>query len=137
MAKSWEDVPVALFEIIHPAARLPTWRTDKSAGADLYTLEDYGLAPGERRALPLGLRVKYPSGHFGLIVPRTSTGLRGIQMYASVCDGDYRGELHACVWNTNSTELYIEKGEPIAQLLFLPYSHPVVLQGYRLNEGLR
>ena len=58
---------------LKPGAKLPTYATAQSAGADLYVCleEPVTLQPGETKFLPTGLAVAVPQGYAGLVFARS------------------------------------------------------------------
>ena len=70
------DEPVALFEA-EPGAAAPEYATEGSAGADLraHLREPLSLAPGERVAVPTGIRIELPPGYEAQIRPRSGLAL--------------------------------------------------------------
>ncbi|KAJ8869832.1 hypothetical protein PR048_028841 [Dryococelus australis] len=84
-----EKIPLLYCVLVDPQARLPEKTTPGSAGLDVFSAEASTLRPGEHKKLHLGIQVSYPRGHFGYMVPCTSTGLRGIGLFAGMCDADY------------------------------------------------
>ena len=98
--------------------RRPEYASSGAAGADLRASEARTLAPGERAAVPTGLRAEIPEGHVGLIWPRSGLAVRhGIDTLAGVVDSDYRGELRVVLVNHGTEPFQIEPGDRIAQLL--------------------
>ena len=99
------------------------WNHPERHGAmfDLAASEDVKLREGEVKVIPLGIRMKLPEGHFGLVVPRSSTCLkRGIMMTNSVgiIEPDYCGD--SDVWGFVAyaiRDTVIERGPRIAQFM--------------------
>ena len=54
-------------------AKIPTYGTDFSAGADLYNMEgnEVKIAPGETVMIHLGIALEIPTGYVGLIFARS------------------------------------------------------------------
>jgi dUTP diphosphatase len=119
----------------------PAYASAGAAGADLRASEALSLAPGERAAVPTGLRLQIPPGHVGLVWPRSGLALRhGIDTLAGVIDSDYRGELRVVLVNHGREAFRIERGDRIAQLLVQRVeraSFPVAetLEGSGRGEG--
>ena len=98
-----------------------------AAGLDISALlhpdngyEDFQvrLAPGERLAIPTGIHVCVPEGHYGRVAPRSGLAYKhGINVLAGVIDSDYRGEVKVILLNTGKETLEIVNGERIAQLI--------------------
>ena len=100
------------------AGELPEYSSDGAAGADLHAREAVVLAPGGRASVATGLHVQIPTGHVGLVWPRSGLAVRhGIDTLAGVIDSDYRGELKVVLVNHGDAEFRIEPGDRIGQLL--------------------
>ena len=93
------------------------------AGFDLRLKETVVLYPGQpSQLLGTGVRVQIPSNCVGLVVVRSSIGLRGIQITGSVgvIDSGYRGEIKIPLINHSSKPQTLFAGERVAQLLIVP-----------------
>lgn len=107
------------------SAKIPTRATEGSAGYDLYALEGAYFAPnGMTKKIRTGIAMEIPEGYVGLVFPRSGlsckTSLRQPNS-VGVIDSDYRGEVHAIMQNISNRELVrIEKGDRIAQIVFVP-----------------
>ena len=98
---------------------IPEYATEGAAGADLRALADTVLEPGQRAAVPTGVRLQIPPGHVGLIWPRSGLAVRhGIDTLAGVIDSDYRGEVQVVLVNHGADTVRIAAGDRIAQILF-------------------
>ncbi len=124
-------------------AKVPTYGTDFSAGADIYALIDEGsvtLAPGETKMLSTGLAFAIPEGIVGLVVARSSLGTkRGLAPAnkVGVIDSDYRGEVRVVLHNHSKEPQTVENGERVAQMLFVPYYFAEFSETNELSETLR
>jgi dUTP pyrophosphatase len=117
MARNEEHGPVVPL-LAEPGGWPPEYASPGSAGADLRASEALVLAPGERAAVPTGLRLSIPAGHVGLVWPRSGLALRhGIDTLAGVIDSDYRGELRVVLVNHGREPFAIASGDRVAQLL--------------------
>lgn len=119
-ARAMSTVPTATIKIDG------WWNHPERHGAmfDLAASEDVKLREGEVKVIPLGIRMKLPEGHFGLVVPRSSTCLKhGIMMANSVgiIENDYCGDND--VWGFVAyavRDTAIAKGTRIAQFMPVP-----------------
>lgn len=119
-------------------AAVPEYATAGAAGADLRASEAVTLAPGERAAVPTGLRLEIPPGHVGLVWPRSGLAVRnGIDTLAGVIDADYRGEVKVVLVNHGREPFRIEAGDRIAQLLVQRVERPTFLRAADLAETHR
>jgi dUTP pyrophosphatase len=106
---------------LHPDAPLPSYALDGDAGADLCTMVDVRLRPGERALLPTGLAIALPVGYAGFVQPRSGLAWRvglGLVNAPGTIDSGYRGEIKVIVVNhdrDNAVEL--RRGDRIAQLV--------------------
>jgi dUTP pyrophosphatase len=102
-------------------ARLPTRAHEGDAGLDLHALVASVLAPGQRASIPTGIAVEIPSGHAGLVLPRSGLAARhGISVVNApgLIDSGYRGEVRVLLLNTDPGEPFeVAAGARIAQLV--------------------
>ena len=97
---------------------LPEYASAGAAAADLRASEATVIAPGGRAAVATALRLEIPSGHVGLVWPRSGLAVRhGIDTLAGVVDSDYRGEVRVVLVNHGEEPFRIARGDRIAQLL--------------------
>ena len=130
------------FKRLRENAKVPTYGTDASAGADLYaaTDEPITLAPGETRLIPHGLAMAIPVGYAGFIYARSGLATKRNLAPANkvgVVDSDYRGELMTPIHNHGATSAVIEPGERIAQLVIAPVMHAEFAETEELGETER
>ena len=107
-------------------AKLPTYGTEYSAGADLYSMEGdtVTLKPHETVIVHLGFAIEIPEGYAGLVFARSGlASKRGIAPAnkVGVVDSDYRGECMVALHNHTDSEVTVEGGERIAQLVIVPF----------------
>jgi dUTP pyrophosphatase len=106
-------------------ASAPEYKTEGSAGADLraHIRESLTLAPGERAAVPTGLRIELPPGYEAQVRPRSGLALtKGLTCLNSpgTVDSDYRGEIKVILVNLGEAPATIADGDRIAQLVVAP-----------------
>ncbi len=105
-------------------ARLPVYKTSQSCGADIFSLEDVEIKPGEIYAVKTGISVEIPEGYCISIRPRSGLALKnGITVLNSpgTIDSDYRGEIKVILINLGKDPFFIEKGMRIAQMVLQRY----------------
>ena len=113
------SIPIQL----SPAATLPSYKTEGSAGMDLCCTVDFDLKPLERKLISTGVRLSIPVGFEGQVRPRSGLALKhGIGMVNTpgTIDSDYRGEIGVILINLGSESVSFLKGERIAQLVICP-----------------
>lgn len=101
--------------------KLPERAHYNDAGADVRSMIDYSLAPGETVKIPLGYGLRLPDGLAAFVMPRSGLSSKGIACEIPPIDSGYTGEVHAIVTN-NGTEFYqILKGDRVGQLVIVPF----------------
>lgn len=104
--------------ILDPVASLPTRASDEAAGFDITTIEDFVLAPGERRLTHTGLALQLPKGTYGMLAPRSGLAVRhGVTIGAGVVDSDFRGEVRVLLFNHGSESIQFTAGDRVAQIV--------------------
>jgi dUTP pyrophosphatase len=116
------DIPIKRFDKEIP---LPAHQTEGAAAFDLAARETVIIAPGAVGYVPLNVAVATPPGHFLLLAARSSTHKRGLMMAngIGIVDPDFSGdadEIKAVYYNFGAEPVTIEKGERIAQGMFMP-----------------
>jgi dUTP pyrophosphatase len=127
---------------LRAGAKLPTYGTEFSAGADLYAcLEaDVIIAPGETKKIPTGIAMELPVGTAGLIYARSSLGTKKGLAPANkvgVVDSDYRGEFMIFLHNHGTEAQTICHGDRVAQLVITPVFTPGFLEAEELSDTAR
>ncbi len=117
---------------LHPQALLPLRAHADDAGLDLHALEPVALEPGRRAVVRTGIAVAIPSGHAGLVLPRSGLAARhGIALVNApgLIDAGYRGEIKVLLLNTDTEETFsVQVGDRIAQLVLIAVSMPAVVE---------
>ncbi|HTG46665.1 MAG TPA: dUTP diphosphatase [Actinomycetota bacterium] len=111
------------FKRLRPEAQLPAARHDGDAGLDLRSAVAAVVGPGERAMIPTGVAVAIPSGHAGLVLPRSGlASKRGLTLVNApgLIDAGYRGEVICAVVNLDREEkVEVAVGDRIAQLVIV------------------
>lgn len=124
---------------------LPKYATDGSAAIDLCAALEEGekivLAPGERKVIPTGISIA-PETRDVVAVVAARSGLgtkKGICLSngIGVIDSDYRGEIGVGLFNTGKEDFTIERGDRIAQMMFLPVFAANLIEADELDETER
>jgi dUTP pyrophosphatase len=126
---------------LDPAAALPARAHDDDAGYDLRAIEAATIAPGERAMIATGIAIELPSGHAGLVLPRSGLAARhGIALVNApgLIDAGYRGELKVLLLNTDrETAFEIAAGDRIAQLVVIAVAPTEVVESDALAATAR
>ena len=123
---------------LHPDAKLPSYAHATDAGMDLFTVEEFTLAPGERKSVSTGIAVAVPAGFVALIWDKSGIAhKRGIKSLGGVVDAGYTGEVFAGVVNTSTEQQSFTVGDKIAQLLIQKVEHPELVEVEELDVTAR
>lgn len=122
------------YEKIHPDVPTPRRAHPTDAGIDLVAWSPdtphIPIRPGEREVIGTGIKAAIPQDHVGLVVVRSSTGIKhGLTLANNigVIDTDYRGEIKVCLHNLGGKTQVVTHTERIAQILIVPIAlHPWV-----------
>jgi dUTP pyrophosphatase len=113
---------------------LPAYQTSGSAGFDLVAAvaadKPMRLKRGARVLVPTGLVFDLPAGYELQIRPRSGLAARhGVTVLNTpgTIDSDYRGEVQVILINHGETTFSIQRGDRIAQAVFSPVTHAVLV----------
>lgn len=121
---------------------LPAYETADAAGMDVRAAlsEAVVLDPGQRKAIPTGLKLAIPSGFEVQVRPRSGLAIKkGITMINApgTVDADFRGEVHVLMVNHSDEPFVVEHGERIAQLVVAPVVQATWKRVEELDETAR
>lgn len=120
-----EELSVAV-KRIDPELPLPAYATSGSVGFDLYCREETTIEPFTLGFVPGNVVVQTPAGFMLMVTLRSSTPRRKGLLCphgVGIVDQDYCGEndeLLVQVYNFTNAPVTIERGERIAQGIFVP-----------------
>ena len=146
-------------EKVSEDVKLPTYSTEGSAAMDVYSTEEFDLAPGESKIVKTGLKVEVPVGYGLFVLPRSGisakTKLR-VSNAPGCIDSDYRGEIGVILENIEpkivdlvidedgratgilyGKSYHIEKGERIAQIVIFETPTMAFSEVSKVNETVR
>lgn len=112
-------------KVLRDSACVPQRATTGSAAVDLCAaIEESLIIPAGKRVLvPCGIAVALPKNTVGIVSARSGlsskkgiTAANGI----GVIDSDYRGEIFFSAVNLSDTDVVIEPGERVAQMMIMP-----------------
>ncbi len=130
-----------LVKRVHRDAVLPAFARPGDAGADLTSVAEVTLAPGERALVPTGIALALPEGLVGLVHPRSGLAARhglSIVNAPGTIDSGYRGEILVNLVNLDpSRSVTITPGDRIAQLVIQRYVSAVFVEADSLPESAR
>lgn len=127
-------------KLLHPAAHLPRRAHPGDAGADLFSVEEMVIPPGERRDVGTGVALAIPAGQAGFVQPRSGLAFKhGIMVVNSpgLIDAGYRGEVRVSLYNSGARPFVVAVGERIAQLVIQRVEEPTFVAADELPQTVR
>ena len=121
-----------------PNAIIPTYGTEYSAGADLYS--GMTINPGTTEFIKTGIAMEIPAGLVGLIYARSGMACKKGVAPANkvgVIDSDYRGEIIVALHNHSDAAVTIEPGDRVAQIVLAPYITAAFNEVEELSDTVR
>lgn len=123
-------------------AKLPTYGSPYSAGADLYACidDEIIIAPNETVLVKTGLAMELSCGYVALIYARSGlASKRGLAPAnkVGVVDCDYRGEIMVALHNHSKIPQAVAKNERIAQMVITPYITAEFTEADTLSDTAR
>jgi dUTP pyrophosphatase len=120
----------------------PRYQSPGSVGADLCAAlaAPLELEPGQRAAVPTGLRLQIPAGYEAQVRPRSGLALEhGVTVLNApgTIDADYRGEVKVILINLGREPHTVRPGDRIAQLVFAAAVRARFVQRPRLAGSRR
>jgi dUTP pyrophosphatase len=126
-----------------PRATLPVFKTKGAVGADISSLEEVGLKPGEVTPVRTGLIAIVPSVYntYWEVCLRSGFGIKHHGVYLAngvgIIDPDYCGpedEIKVLLYNSNKWVEYVQAGERIAQLILRDCIRPLEIKEISIDE---
>lgn len=129
-----------LFKKLHPDAVIPKYATPGAAGADLVSLTQTDLGPGDRALISTGLGIELEVGLEARVQSRSGLAWNhGVAVLNSpgCIDSDYRGEIRVLLINHGTETFYIKPGDRVAQLIISPVIRGEFVVADELSETKR
>lgn len=127
---------------LNERAKIPTFGTEFSAGADLYCAEEHEISvcSGQKCSIGTGISMEIPEGYVGLVFARSGLACKnGLRLCNSVgvIDADYRGEIKVVLHNDSEYVREIKPGERVAQMIVMPYPKVSFIEVKELSDTVR
>ena len=104
---------------------IPRYQTAGSAGMDLIACceESITLSPNQSIIIPSGISIFIEDNNFAaIVIPRSGLGAKKGLVCGNLLgliDSDYQGPLSISLWNRSESEIVINPGERVAQLVVI------------------
>lgn len=156
IAKRKIRVPIELAD----TAQIPTYANITDAGADIYSIENVTIKPGETKLVHTGIKVAIPEGYEIQIRPRSGLSLKTNMRIANApgtIDAGYRDEIGVIITNIDNpikditydfdkdgkpiitsilhgSDISITEGQKIAQMVLSPVPRIEFIPVDKLNN---
>jgi dUTP pyrophosphatase len=125
---------------VHSDAIIPTYEKDGDAACSLRVIEDYTIKPGKRILAKTGLKIAIPPGFEAQVRPRSGNawkkGLTVLNTPGTI-DAGYRGEIMVILINLGEEDIFIAKGDAVAQMKFSPVYTGYFMETDSLDTTMR
>ncbi len=125
-----EKIKIAL----DPGAYMPTRAHDFDGGMDFYAMNDVWIRPQSAEFFDTGVHFGVPRGYVGLIQSRSGLMRRNNSMTDGTIDADYTGSIGVMLFNHSKGDLFIKRGDRIAQMVIVPCLLPKLDDFVIVNE---
>lgn len=109
------------YKKLHADAQRPKYAKPGDAGADVYSVEEVTILPGETKLVSLGLAIEVPEGWEMQVRSRSGLATKGVIVANSpgTIDSGYRGECKVILTyvGKNAEGFKVNKGDRIAQFV--------------------
>lgn len=124
---------------------MPAYATEGAAAVDMRAAIDEGttvtIQPGERAMIPTGMAISLENASVvAILAARSGLAVKsGINLAngIGVIDSDYRGEICVGLYNSSGVPFTVNRGDRIAQLLFMPVYTANLIEAATLDETAR
>ena len=99
--------------------QIPTKARPGSACFDVFSSCEVKIRPGETKQIPLDIGFKFSKKFCCRIYPRSGLSLLPTSVGGGVVDSDYRGNISVILTNFSSSNVEVNIGDKIAQIIFV------------------
>jgi dUTP pyrophosphatase len=113
---------------------------DENAGYDLRSNVDDVILANSQKLIATDLKLEMPNDMYAQVMPRSGLALKSfIDTKGGVIDSGYRNYVGVILQNYGTQDFVVNKGDRIAQLIFLPIYHPTLqfVESSELSESNR
>ena len=131
------------YRVLREGAKIPSYATDGSAGADLSSAADTPVTvpAGGRAMIPTGIAVECGRRDVALMIYARSglASKHGVALAngVGVVDSDYRGEICVALVNLSDKDYTVMPSERVAQLVVTPIIRAVFEETDSLSDTIR
>lgn len=133
-----KNTPFLRVKKLSSSAKLPTKGSPQSAGWDLKAAHETVVPARGKAIIATDLSIAVPEGCYGRIAPRSGLSWKKhTDIGAGVIDMDYRGPVGVVIFNHANTDLKVEAGDRVAQLILEKISYADMVEVDSLDDTER
>lgn len=132
---------IITFEKTREDAIVPTHKHYDDAGYDMFIPKKFNggsgkmlVKKGSTVRIPLGIKFIIPQDYMGLMMPRSSTSLKGLVSQIPPIDSGYRNEVSCILHNNSDTDYWVNGGDRVCQLVFIPIATPQLVERHDFEK---
>ena len=122
--------------ILDENAKMPTKAHNTDAGFDLYAPKDFVVRCGGSATIDTGTKILIEKGYVGMIKSKSGLNVNYGITCEGVVDAGYTGNIVVKLHSDEKT-VHFEKGQKIAQIVFLPIPEVELVQVDSFEETER
>lgn len=108
-------------ELTSENAKMPSRANKGDAGLDFYSPIYFKIPPRSDYLLPLDVKVEFPLGYVLIFCEKSGVATKKkIDILAKVIDSEYRGVVHAHLYNNSDEYVFFDKGDKVVQGVLFP-----------------
>jgi dUTP pyrophosphatase len=132
--------PQVYVKKLHPSAVLPSYAALGDAGADMTSVENKVLLPGESAMISTGIAIQLPDGYEAQVRPRSGLAYKKqvtVINSPGTIDEGYRGPCNVLLINHGNEEFVVSEGDRIAQMVIKPVEQANFIEIDELTDTSR
>lgn len=120
--------------------KTPKYSSEGAAGLDIFIPNDYSEQYLQIDAysdikIPMGLKFDIPKGFCLYAVNKSGISTKNkLLVGACLIDEDFTGEPSIHLINTSNQKVFLQPGQKIIQLIYMPYYQPLLQQVNKINK---
>ena len=120
--------------MLDPGAYMPERAHATDAGADLRSRENKVVPAHGSAVFDTGVHIALPPNRVGLLKSKSGLNVKHNLVSTGVIDEPYNGSIVVKLYNLGNTDVQIEAGQKITQLLVMPVDYVRFEQADHLDE---
>lgn len=113
---------------LDPGAMLPKRAHSADAGFDLYAPKMDLVPKHGSCVIDTGVHIAIPKGVAGVLISKSGLNVKHSIVSDGLIDSGYTGSIKVKLYNFSGESYFIERGDKISQIVFIPIHEPLLFQ---------